>query len=133
MVLDGHAVDTAQVVQSRDGWIATIAAAPGVDLTLSASQPAAEGVFVGLWRRPADDGVGMAVVAKRGEPAGLAVIPLCGCGDQGCANAGRQVNDLVDASGALGLIDLLSHLPVLGQLQPNQDVWRPEPPPDARP
>jgi hypothetical protein len=133
VVLDGHPVDAAQVVQSGDGWIATIAAAPEVELTLSASQPVAEGVFVDLWRRPADDGVGVAVVARHGKPAGLAVIPLCGCGDQGCANAGRQVNDFVDATGALGLIDLVSRLPVLGQLQPNQDVWRPEHPPNARP
>lgn len=133
MVLDGQTVDTAQVVQSGDGWIATIAAARGVDLTLTANQPADEGVFVDLWRRPAEDEVGVAVVADRGMPAGLAVIPICGCGEQGCANAGRQINDFVDAEGALELIDLVSRLPLLGQLQPNQEVWRPDPAHDRRP
>lgn len=133
VVLDGHPVDTARVVQSGGGWIATIAAARGVDLTLTASQPADEGAFVDLWRRPADDGVGVAVVAERGEPAGLAVIPVCGCGDQGCANAGPQINDFVDASGALELIDLVGRLPSLGRLQPNQEVWRPVPAHDRRP
>lgn len=133
MVFDGQPVDTAQVVQSGDCWISTIAAAPGVDLTLTASRPADDGVFVDLWRRPAEDEVGVAVVADRGKPAGLAVIPVCECGEQGCANAGRQFNDFVDAEGALGLIDLVSRLPLLGQLQPNQEVWRPGPTHDRRP
>ncbi|MFN7148987.1 MAG: hypothetical protein ACK4V6_05860 [Microthrixaceae bacterium] len=127
MVLDGLALDTASVVQTGEGWIATIAVARGVDLTLTANQQADEGVFVDLWRQPADEGVGVAVVTERGEPAGLAVIPVCGCGEQGCANAGPQINDFVDASGALELIDLVSRLPLLGQLQPNQEVWRPDP------
>ncbi|MCO5318788.1 MAG: hypothetical protein M9942_10160 [Microthrixaceae bacterium] len=133
VVLDGQPVDTARIVQSGDGWIATIAAARGVDLTLTASQPAGEGVFVDLWRRPAEDEVGVAVVADRGKPAGLAVIPVCECGEQGCANAGRQINDFVDAEGTLELIDLVSRLPLLGQLQPNQEVWRPDPAHDERP
>jgi hypothetical protein len=127
VVIDGHPVDTADVAATGDGWIATIAAARGVDLTLRASRPACEGAFVDLWRRPAEDEVGVAVVADRGKPAGLAVIPVCECGEQGCANAGRQINDFVDAQGALALIDLVKRLPMLGQLQPDQEVWRPEP------
>ena len=125
MVLDGQPVDTSRVVRSGDGWIVTIAAARGVDLTLTANQPADEGVVVDLWRRPAEEEVGVAVVADSGMPAGLAVIPVCECGERGCANAGRQINDFVDAQGALELIDLVGRLPLLGQLQPNQAVWRP--------
>jgi hypothetical protein len=57
VVLDGQPVDTSRVVRSGDGWIATIAAARGVDLTLTANQPADEGVVVDLWRRPAEEDV----------------------------------------------------------------------------
>jgi len=133
VVLDGQPVDTASVVRSGEGWTATIAAARGVDLTLRTSQLADDGVFVDLWRQPAEDEVGVAVVADRGKPAGLAVIPVCECGEQGCANAGRQINEFVDADGALELIDLVSRLPVLGLLQPNQEVWRPDPARNTRP
>lgn len=134
MVLDAQPVAMASVVQSGDGWVATKVATRRVDLTLTASGPSDERVFLDLWRRPADEGVGVAIVADDGEPVGLAVIPVCDCGEQGCANAGRQINEWVDASRALELIDLVSRLPLLGVLEPGQEVWRlDDAPPGKRP
>ena len=125
-MFDGQPVAMAAVVDSGEGWVATLVATRGVDLTLTADGLTVEAVFLDLWSRPADDGVGVAVVADRGEPRGLAVIPICECGEQGCANAGRQVNEWVDSVRVLELIELVSRLPVLGMLEPDQELWHPE-------
>jgi len=122
-MLDDQPVGTASVVSSGEGWIATMEIPCGVDLTLTSALPTDERVFLDLWKRPSGGEVGVAIVAEGGEPVGLAVIPVCGCGEQGCANAGPQLSESVDASGARDLIDLVSRLPLVGLLEPSQATW----------
>lgn len=127
VVIDGQPVAAASVVRDGDGWTATIVPLRGVDLTLDAESPTAADVTVRLWKRPSTDGVGVAVVAEQGEPAGLAFIPICECGEQGCANAGRQLDLVVDGEGAHELIELARRLPLVGSLRPGAETWTPPP------
>jgi hypothetical protein len=94
-----------------------------VDLAAEADEMETEAVRVDLWQRPADGGVGIAVLMFRGRPASLRIIPVCGCGERGCAHAGRQLSGVVDGSGLLSLIDLLEGLDVSGRLRENEPLW----------
>jgi predicted heme/steroid binding protein len=124
LVVQGRPVDTASVAPSGSGWTATLDVARRVEIRLRADAPSVERVELDLWQRPTSAEIGVAVIAARGEPAGLAVIPVCDCGEHGCANAGRQLAGPVDADELHATIDLLSHLPVVGSLSRDQPIWQ---------
>jgi len=42
---------------------------------------------------------------------GVARIPLCGCGERGCGNAGVQLVTDLDVTALPALIDAVRHLP----------------------
>ena len=129
MVLAGRPVRAASVAADDDGWRATVPVAPDIELTLQADGAQVERAWSELWARPSSSEVGVAVVARDGEPVGLARIPNCDCGEHGCANAGRQLSAHLDADETIALLDLLERLPSLGPLGRDAATWSADPPP----
>lgn len=118
----GRPLNAASVDPSGDGWLATVDVARGVDLASLADSPSVERVWLELWKRPAADEAGVAVVQKAGKPVGLAGIPICGCGERGCANAHTQLSELVTGDGVDVLFELARSLPIVGSLGTNQQT-----------
>ncbi len=126
----GRALVARSVTPTGDGWVATVRLRSQADLTLTSREPSTVMAQVKLWTRPADKGVGMAVVIDReGRPASLASIPMCGCGERGCGHSGRQLDVGLTADELLGVISLLDPLDVRGPLG-TERVWFP---PGSRP
>lgn len=125
LVAAGRPVSTSKIGAAGEGWIATIALASGVDLTINAGDRRAATVEVALWTRPAAAGVGAAVVRQRGDALSLATIPTCDCGERSCAHAGRQLATSVDGDGLRDLIDVVDSLKISGSLRDGDSTWQP--------
>jgi len=87
---------------------------------------------VRLWTRPGGESVldsdGVAVLSDSGFPHALARIPLCGCGDRGCGNAGLQLDAQVDAATLLDVLELARDLHWDSRpARREQQVWQPPP------
>ncbi len=67
---------------------------------------------VRLW---SDVGRPLAIVARNGRAVGLAVIPLCSCGDPGCTASGRQADAVIAANRVGSLLDRLGDLALVGK------------------
>lgn len=132
VMLGDRAVTVASVVSNGEGWTATVRLTEGVDMTLTALEGAVERALVAFWQRPAEHAVGVAIVADQGRPMGVAAIPVCECGEPSCANAGRQLDASVDATGPRELIDLVSRLPRLRALERDHATWHPDHPHSGR-
>lgn len=116
----------ASIASEGQGWTGTLTLRSGVDLTIGAGARDARTVDVALWQRPAEREVGAAVVlADDSEPGSLRLIPMCGCGERGCAHSSRQLAATVDGSNLLSLIEVLDGLDVTGALRDNDPVWQP--------
>jgi hypothetical protein len=85
----------------------------GVRLLVSAEPGRAGKPSVELWAGEPETSDGLAVVQKGDELAGVARIPLCGCGERGCGNAGVQLATELHANDLPTLVDLLAALPDL--------------------
>lgn len=70
-------------------------------------------INVEAWEGEPGDSDGIAVVLADDMLVGTARIPLCGCGDRGCGNAGVQLAAALPAQALPGLVDLLRALPAL--------------------
>lgn len=114
------------ILANGDGWEATIATTSGVAFTVEATRRAADSVDVALWTMPAAGGMGVAVLERSGEPVSLVTVPVCSCGERGCARAGRQMSTSVDGAGLRQLVDLVESLKVSGSLRDDDPVWQPE-------
>jgi hypothetical protein len=127
IVADGRPIQTTGVTPDANGWRARVALASGVLLAVQADRRDVVTAGIALWHRRAERELGVAVVARRGEPVSLKLIPLCVCGDRECGHAGRQLAGCADAPDLLSLIDVLEGLDVVGTLSDDERVWQPRP------
>ena len=76
------------------------------------------------WAGEPEDSDGVAVIeAADGSPR-VARVPLCGCGDRGCGNAGVQFGRLVAGSELPALAGLLRQFPWSETLPTSSNVLR---------
>ncbi len=91
-------------------WRALIGVRRGLKLLVTGTGPAQD-VEVEAWAGEPGDSDGVAVIeAADGSPR-VARVPLCGCGERGCGNAGVQFGRLVAASELPALAGLLREFP----------------------
>lgn len=127
-MVDGRPLRAARIRSVVDGWTAIVQVGARVDLTLTSDAMSAPAAAIALWLRPADRDIAVAVIAGRdGEPASLASIPMCECGERGCSHAGRQLRAELTSAQLGHLLDLLEPLTVSGTLGRNDALWQPTP------
>lgn len=68
-------------------------------------------VRAALWRGRPGDSDGLAIIVEDDRPAGVARIPLCGCGERACGNFRRQLDVSLPAADLPQLVDLVRGLP----------------------
>ncbi len=91
-------------------WRALIGVRRDLKLLVSGTDLDAE-VEVAAWAGEPEKSDGVAVIdAGDGVPS-LARVPLCGCGDRGCGNAGVQFGTWLTAAGLPQLVHLLREYP----------------------
>ena len=97
-------------VLGAGSWRALIGVRRGLKLLVTGTGLSQE-VEVEAWAGKPGDSDGIAVIeAPDGSPR-VARVPLCGCGDRGCGNAGVQFGRLVAASELPALAGLLREFP----------------------
>jgi len=103
---------------------ALVAVRSGVHLLITVDNDRAETPWVELWANEPDASDGLAVVRQGDDLVGIAHIPMCGCGDRGCGNAGLQLATDVRASDLPNLVDLLRALPNVPGPPSRDATWR---------
>ena len=97
-------------VLGEGAWRALIGVRRGLKLLVTGMGQGQE-VDVEAWAGEPGDSDGVAVIeAADGSPR-VARVPLCGCGDRGCGNAGVQFGGLVAGSELPALAGLLREFP----------------------
>ena len=97
-------------VLGAGAWRALIGVRRGLKLLVTGTGLGQE-VEVEAWAGEPGDSNGVAVIeAADGSPL-VARVPLCGCGDRGCGNAGVQFGGLVAGSELPALTGLLREFP----------------------
>jgi hypothetical protein len=95
----------------RGGWRAVLGVRRGLKLLVTGYEGACS-VRVEAWAgEPGDESDGVAVVGLRDGTLVVARVPLCGCGDRGCGNAGVQLRKPVTGDEFPALVELLRSLP----------------------
>ena len=102
---------------------AVISIAPRVNLSIRA-QPGATDAYVALWAGEVDESDGLAVAIADNRLSGVQRIPMCGCGDRGCGNAGLQLAAYVAAADLPVLIDAVVGLPMISGRPQRSTVWK---------
>ena len=81
--------------------------------------------LIGAWAgEPGDSSDGVAVVEFAGGGPAVARVPLCGCGDRGCGNAGIQLRKRVAGGDLPALAAVLRELPWTGVVPTRSNVLR---------
>jgi hypothetical protein len=86
---------------------------PGVHLLITLGEAGAASPHVELWAREPDRSDGLMLVHRGADPVGIARIPICGCGDRGCAHGGRHFATTVPAADLPHLVELFASLPTV--------------------
>ena len=94
-----------------DGWSAVLGVRRGLKLLVTGDDERPDPLVEAWAGDPADSSDGVAVIELAGSGLAVARIPLCGCGDRGCGNAGIQLCKQVPAGDVPELIALLRALP----------------------
>lgn len=80
---------------------------------------------VSLWTGEPEASPGAAVVlGGDGLPVGIARVPVCRCGDQGCADASYQFKTRLPADALNGLVETLEHVPRMAFDPERATIWR---------
>ena len=105
------------------GWRALLGIRRGLQLlvTGTAGQP---GLRVEAWAGEAGESDGVAVIEAADGTQQLARVPLCGCGERGCGNAGIQLDKELDGGDLAALVDLLRELPWTATVPDRSNVLR---------
>jgi hypothetical protein len=103
---------------------ALIEVRPRVHLLIAVKNGRTEAPRIELWSGEPDVSDGLAVVRRGDDPAGIAHIPLCSCGERSCGNAGRQLATELAASDLPSLVDLLRSLPNVPGAPRRGATWR---------
>jgi hypothetical protein len=97
----------------------------GVNLLVNADQYA-ESVWVELWAGEPEQSDGLAVTTEDDSLGGVVRIPLCGCGDRGCGNAGVQLATTLAADDVPVLVETLRATPNVAGRPERGKTWRGE-------
>jgi hypothetical protein len=95
------------VVRSGGEWSALVSVRRGLKLLVTADN---FGLMAEAWTGDPEDSDGAAVVAMGDDAPRLAVVPLCGCGERGCGNAGTQFGRVLAACDLPVLVGMLRDL-----------------------
>ncbi len=105
---------------AREGyWVALAGVRAGLSLLLEGYYDGSEidspfhgrgQIYLEAWEGHPEETNGVAVWGPD-EPIAIVEIPLCGCGDRGCGNAGRQFTGDVRPNRIFEVFDLLRRLP----------------------
>jgi hypothetical protein len=124
-------------------WRALIGVRRDLKLLVSGADLGYE-VEVEAWAGEPEESDGVAVIDAGDGVLRVARVPLCGCGDRGCGNAGVQFGKWMAGGELPALVDLLREFPWSEKIPTHSNVVRggglaaitaPEddPPPDAKP
>jgi hypothetical protein len=91
-------------------WTVVLELRRHVNLKIEADN-GAERLRAELWSGQPAGSDGLAIVMKHDNPAGVARIPLCTCGERDCGNAGVQLDVSIPADELPRLVDLVRGLP----------------------
>lgn len=91
-------------------WRALVGVRRGLKLLVTWSDQDRE-LDVEAWAGEPGDSDGVAVIDLGDGDVRLARVPLCGCGDRGCGNAGIQLSTWLAGNELPALVDLLRELP----------------------
>ncbi|MGH3069180.1 MAG: hypothetical protein ACRDMI_11420 [Streptosporangiaceae bacterium] len=91
-------------------WCALIGVRRGLKLLVTGTSPDQE-LEVEAWAGEPGESDGVAVIGAADGSARVARVPLCGCGERGCGNAGVQFGRLVAGSELPALVGLLREFP----------------------
>jgi hypothetical protein len=106
------------------GWTAVLGIRRGLKLLVT-GYPDAPCVTAEAWAGEPDGAAdGVAVVGLADGSLAVARVPLCGCGDRGCGNAGVQLSKLVTSAELPELTELLRSLPWTGNIPTLANVLR---------
>ena len=111
---------------SGDRWVAVLGIRRGLKLRVTGDGGLLD-LMVEAWAgEPGDCSDGVAVIELAGGGMAIARVPLCGCGDRGCGNAGVQLRKQLPAGDLPALVALLRALPWTGAVPSRSDVLRGE-------
>ena len=109
-----------------DGWVALLGIRRGLKLLVSGDSGLLD-LMVEAWAgEPGDSSDGVAMIELADGRLAMARIPLCGCGDRGCGNAGIQLRKQIPAGDLPELVALLRELPWTGAVPSRAAVLRGE-------
>jgi hypothetical protein len=103
-------------------WRALIGIRRGLKLLVTGDRAA--GLLVEAWAGEPEESDGVAVIEAGAGTLRLAPVPLCGCGDRGCGNAGIQLSKQLLASDLPALMALLRDLPWSETIPTRSNVLR---------
>jgi hypothetical protein len=107
-----------------DEWSAVLGVRRGLKLLVTGGSDLPDPLIEAWAGEPSDSSDGVAVVEAAGVGPALARVPLCGCGDRGCGNAGIQLRKQVPPDDFLALIALLRALPWTAVVPTRSNVLR---------
>src|SRR5215471_2034590 len=107
---DGWSMHAERVEVLGGGWRALIGIRRGLMLLVTGTGRAAE-LEVDAWAGEPAGSDGVAVVDMGDAGLRIAPVPLCGCGERGCGNAGVQLAKPLAAGELPALAALLRELP----------------------
>jgi hypothetical protein len=109
---DGWSLHADQVeVVEGDGWHAVIGIRRDLKLLVTWDGHPDWELDVEAWAAAPQESDGVAVIDLGDGDIRLARVPLCGCGDRGCGNAGVQLRTRLPAHDLPALVDVLRDLP----------------------
>jgi hypothetical protein len=112
----------AGVSDDDDGWLAVLGIRRELKLRVSGHDGQPD-VLVEAWAgEPGEDTDGVAVVRLASGGLALARVPLCGCGDRGCGNAGVQLRKTLPGQDLPELATQLRALPWTSVVPARGDV-----------
>jgi hypothetical protein len=99
---------------AADCWVAVLGIRRGLKLRVAGDSRLLD-LLIEAWAgEPESSTDGVAVMELADGGIGLARVPLCGCGDRGCGNAGIQLRKQIPADDLPALVALLRDLPWTG-------------------
>jgi hypothetical protein len=105
------------------GWQAQLGLRSGRSLHLEWHD--GDAVYVSLWSGEAHASPGAAVLVAREDLAGIRTIPVCECGEQGCADASFQFRGPFRVDDIPDLVRMLDGLPPTTTQLGDSNFWRP--------
>lgn len=107
-----------------DEWSAVLGVRRGLKLLVSGDSELPDPLIEAWAGEPGDSSDGVAVVHVAGAGLAVARVPLCGCGDRRCGNAGIQLCKQVAAGDLPALVAVLRALPWTSVVPTRSNVLR---------